>query len=493
MKLGDTSLKSEAEKLSNTLSVYLVEGVLHLIVGLFFLLEVGSVLIRLGILLTLIIGVRNLSNKSGLQESFLNFDLRIVALLGLTWAIISGLAVEMLMFEEVTPPLDLSRETLKIVWIGSLSFRLGAQFLAKHLHGLLSSKFMVTKLNLSSNSNSRFTYILFAFISLASGLYLYSKSRFLYLTDNLQALQSSTQLISIANFFFLFHLAAIWLCANRFASYRKRTDLAMLFVLTLFFAIIGFIGGMRESTLMPIIAGALGYLSVKTTKGNGWSGSKVTAILLCILALMFSTPVMNSYRNEIRSGVSQEQYSDTLVRSIASVESNEVISRESLYAVLNRFNAVQYVEVIVRGKESVGELGVREFFSRQFSLLIPRFVWPEKPIYAIGREIATLYRGLPSSIFTSDGATPIADTWRFGGVMLMAPCMFVLGILISAISQRTGSREVPFLGLFLFFNIFIWDSTFLELFAGIVQFSIFFAIVSSFGIFTKSLSRAGLR
>ena len=53
--------------------------------------------------------------------------------------------------------------------------------------------------------------------------------------------------------------------------------------------------------------------------------------------------------------------------------------------------------------------------------LIPRIVWPGKPILAPGYQISQEYYQLPPQIYTSSNVTPEGDLYRHGGWFPLIP------------------------------------------------------------------------
>jgi hypothetical protein len=59
--------------------------------------------------------------------------------------------------------------------------------------------------------------------------------------------------------------------------------------------------------------------------------------------------------------------------------------------------------------------------------LIPRAIWPEKPIFANGYEFSQEYYGTPRTTYTSTAITGLGDLYRHGGLWTVAVGMLLLG------------------------------------------------------------------
>jgi hypothetical protein len=72
--------------------------------------------------------------------------------------------------------------------------------------------------------------------------------------------------------------------------------------------------------------------------------------------------------------------------------------------------------------------------------LIPRIVWPGKPILAVGYLMSQQYFDLPPDIYTSSNVTPEGDLYRHGGWVPLVAGMFLLGSGIRILDDVTDLR-----------------------------------------------------
>ncbi len=73
--------------------------------------------------------------------------------------------------------------------------------------------------------------------------------------------------------------------------------------------------------------------------------------------------------------------------------------------------------------------------------LIPRILWPGKPILAPGYEVSQEYYQLPPQVYTSSNVTPEADLYRHGGWVPLVVGMFLLGCAIRIIDEVADLRR----------------------------------------------------
>jgi hypothetical protein len=75
--------------------------------------------------------------------------------------------------------------------------------------------------------------------------------------------------------------------------------------------------------------------------------------------------------------------------------------------------------------------------------LVPRAIWPGKPIMDTGYQFSQQYYGLPSSLYTSSAITPVGDLYRHGGWIPVIAGMAVLGCVVRLLDGVLNVRANP--------------------------------------------------
>jgi hypothetical protein len=73
--------------------------------------------------------------------------------------------------------------------------------------------------------------------------------------------------------------------------------------------------------------------------------------------------------------------------------------------------------------------------------LIPRILWPGKPILAVGYQVSQQYYQLPAQVYTSSDVTPEGDLYRHGGRIPLLAGMFLLGCGIRILDEVADLRR----------------------------------------------------
>jgi hypothetical protein len=107
------------------------------------------------------------------------------------------------------------------------------------------------------------------------------------------------------------------------------------------------------------------------------------------------------------------------------------------------------------------------------SALIPRALWPGKPILATGYQFGQEYFEVPATVYSSTTITPIGDLYRYGGWLPVLIGMFALGCgirLLDDVLDVRGNPQTVFLTLFLFPSLVMSEQDWITLLAAIPAF-----------------------
>lgn len=115
--------------------------------------------------------------------------------------------------------------------------------------------------------------------------------------------------------------------------------------------------------------------------------------------------------------------------------------------------------------------------------LIPRALWPEKPILATGYEFGQEYFDVPSTVYSATTITPIGDLYRHGGWLPVLIGMFVFGCGVRLLDDVLDVRDNPhtvFLTLFLFPSLVMSEQDWTTLLAAIPAFILLWGFTVAF-------------
>jgi hypothetical protein len=102
-------------------------------------------------------------------------------------------------------------------------------------------------------------------------------------------------------------------------------------------------------------------------------------------------------------------------------------------------------------------------------ILVPRAVWPGKPILDTGYDFSQTYYDLPASAYTSSAITPVGDLYQHGGWIPVIVGMFLLGCgvrLLDDVMDVRGNPHSIFLFLLLFPTLVKQENDWIGMLAG---------------------------
>ena len=226
--------------------------------------------------------------------------------------------------------------------------------------------------------------------------------------------------------------------AYRAFDTRTRGNRATLWTLVGMEAVVGALGGGKESFVISLLAVLIPY---------GATRRRVPLRLLVLgtaVFLLVIVPFNTAYRGVVRGEQS------TLTPSAAVSAAPDVLTgvvrsgsptgtlTGSATALMYRIREIDSISIITqRTPASIPYRSPLEYLAAPGVGVVPRALWPDKPILDAGYEFSQDYYGLPSSTYTSTAVTPVGDLYRHGG-----PAAVVCGMLLLGVGYRLLDRLV---------------------------------------------------
>jgi hypothetical protein len=265
-------------------------------------------------------------------------------------------------------------------------------------------------------------------------------------------------------------LAPLAVCAATLQVYREhrpgaRFTLAVLVVAEIAWgALTGYKAAFVTAALAVIIPA--GAARARLPKG----------VLLGAVAvfMVIVVPFTLSYRAAARGGV-------TLAASQAAAQAPGVLRQTvsgtqaltavptSLDYLLQRIQETSAVAIIMqRTPSQIPYASPAQLVSAPLDGLVPRALWPGKPILDTGYKLSQEYYGQPSTVYSTVSVTPAGDLWRHGGWVPVIAGMFLLGCGVRLLDDVLDARTSPHaaLALVLLFPLVKSENDLVGLLAG---------------------------
>jgi hypothetical protein len=261
--------------------------------------------------------------------------------------------------------------------------------------------------------------------------------------------------------------------AGAIRAYRTRKLGAWLALGILFAAaiVVGAVVGLKENFVVAILAVVIPWTIVRRRLPLG---AVVAAVVLFLLVII---PFTDAYRATARDGAVTLSTSQAVAAAPAiagqvvdSDLSAAVLSQSASY-LTERVRTIDTPAIIMqRTPSEIPYANPGQLLIAPVVDLIPRILWPGKPILTPGYQVSQEYYQLPAQVITSSDVTPEADLYRHGGWFPLVAGMLLLGCVIRILDEAADLRRGvhgAFLILLLFSGIVEAGSDCASLLAGI--------------------------
>ena len=296
-----------------------------------------------------------------------------------------------------------------------------------------------------------------------------------------------TQLLTIGAFL---RTAAVFALAARYVTSRRHAVLLTLSVLVLFEVTIGLLGATKESFVIVGLAVAIpiGLLRERRIP-------VVPLVAGALVFIFFVTPFVTDLRDDVRGSSGRLTTSEALLVGLDRLESSlrSPVSgtAESLDQVARRIRLIDNQIVIMqKTPDQFPYHPIRELALAPLTGLVPRVVWPDKPLRLSGLEFYKTYysgEGISSSALTYQGSA-----YLYGGLLPELAAMLLLGYGVRAIDEsrfRLDRMRFGLLALILFVPVVKQELEITTLWAAPPVFLITY-YVAAFGVLKRHTQSA---
>lgn len=258
--------------------------------------------------------------------------------------------------------------------------------------------------------------------------------RFGYLSNPAAAVSSGNPFAQLLFVLSNFSVFAVALSANDYARSPRKGPLASLAALLAIQSIVGAFSADKEIVALGFAAALFGYAVGGRRLPIAWI---VAAIFIFVFVVV---PFTTSYRNEVLVGgsrLSPLQVIQTVSKRGLAFFGPTQLGSPAMQT-LQRVSRIGDVAVIVQlTPEAIGYRPLGELFEAPFLGLIPRLVWPDKPVLASGYEFSQQYLGARAGQYSSAAVTPEGDLWRHGGWLVVVVGMLIFGAGVKILDTST--------------------------------------------------------
>jgi hypothetical protein len=204
---------------------------------------------------------------------------------------------------------------------------------------------------------------------------------------------------------------------------------------------------------------------------------KVPLILGGLIFMLVVIPFNGAYRSVVRQGPVMltpgqaiSAAPDVFRQTVTGNSATTVLSSSFTY-LTQRIREIDNVAIIVQ--RTPGQIGFRspvDLVTAPLAGIVPRALWPGKPLNLTGYEFNQEYFGRPSTIYTSTSETFVGGLYLYGGWLPMLAGMFLLGCgvrLLDDYLDVRSNRHGIFLVLLLFPQLVISETDWVSVLSAI--------------------------
>ncbi|MGH3205248.1 MAG: hypothetical protein ACRDP5_24840 [Streptosporangiaceae bacterium] len=226
-------------------------------------------------------------------------------------------------------------------------------------------------------------------------------------------------------------------------AYRTRTVAAWLSLGVLFAVAIaiGALAGGKASFVVAILAV---IIPRSVVRGRLPTGAIVAAVLAFLLIVI---PFNLAYRASARGAVTLSTgqavaAAPAIADQVVASDLSPAVLGQSFRYLAQRIRTIDTPAIVMQ--RTPGEIpfaSPAQLLVAPVVGLIPRILWPGKPVLTPGYQISQEYFQLPPQVYTSSAVTPEADLYRHGGWFPLILGMFLLGCGIRILDEVTDLRR----------------------------------------------------
>jgi len=295
--------------------------------------------------------------------------------------------------------------------------------------------------------------------------------RFGYVGNPVPALSTATgynQVLTELSF-----LCPIAVCAAALQVYRERVPGARITLTVLSVAELAFgaAAGGKQSFVVVVLAVVVPMSAARRRLPRA---AVVAGILIFLVVVI---PFNKAYRIAVRGGSAPLSTSQAIDDAPAILR--QALTNQSLISTLA--NSTTYL--LQRDQEIEGPAIILQRTPGQIAFnspiqlieaplvdMVPRAIWPGKPIFSPGYQFSQQYYGIPATIITASAISPIGDLYRHGGWIPVIAGMLFFGAAVRLLDDALDVRSNPhaiFFTLLLFPDLVKGEDDWVTFMAGI--------------------------
>ena len=176
---------------------------------------------------------------------------------------------------------------------------------------------------------------------------------------------------------------------------------------------------------------------------------KLTAAGLAGMLIVF--PLVGTYRDILRPATGPQLSASeapaaavTAVKKTASTAAAGPLAygRFAYDQTAGRFREIDRAAVSIQAHDAGKPYSAAsEMPLRVASGMIPRLLWPDKPLNLYALDVSRDYYGLSTNVISASSLSPVGDAYRYGGLAMVAAALALLGAFVRFLDEMLAPRH----------------------------------------------------
>ncbi|MGO4340878.1 hypothetical protein [Pedococcus sp. 2YAF34] len=257
-----------------------------------------------------------------------------------------------------------------------------------------------------------------------------------FLSDPNAALSTTSSFGAAASALSQLGVLSTLVAASRLSATKRSGNLLALITVAGTQTAIGLFSGLKEAAIVQLIAIVIG-LSAKR-RVNWLAVAGAAAITLLVIS-----PFVSAYRAEVINGSTRLSATEVLENiDFANLARESVAGGGSDHSSpFDRWSRLGDVSIIASQTPwPVAYQSPMVLVAGPLLGVIPRSLWPGKPVLDAGYQVNQIYYHMPASIYSSAAVTPYGDLYRHGGLGVVFVGMLLMGWAVRCLDSVVDAR-----------------------------------------------------
>lgn len=210
--------------------------------------------------------------------------------------------------------------------------------------------------------------------------------------------------------------------------------------------LLGVLVGQKSEFLIVVVMFALAMRAA-----GRWSLSGGKLVLIAVVSLLVIFPLVGTYRDILRPETGRQlsaaEAPEALLTAVSETGAAFTAGpvayvKYAFDQTVGRFREIDRAAVAIQTHDQGQPFSSpTEIPTRVATGVVPRVLWPGKPLDLYALEVSRDYYGLPRSVISASSLSPVGDAYRYGGIGMVAVVLALLGAYVRLLDEALRAKH----------------------------------------------------